>query len=212
MLLRTEYQQNWKQFLYEWDQELKDAQDYLDTKGWKVKGGLVIYPSATEQQIADAEARLGASLPPSYKGLLQASNGFQPNGFGFDCFFSAEAIDWFATDYGYWIDAYLEGTEDLPLPTVPDDRYFYYGPAQSSCDIRVEYMEECLALSPPSIGSQDHIFLLNPAVATSDGEWEAWSFADSEAGAARYRCLWDMLSEERRLFRRRVAEFRITGA
>ena len=71
MLLRTEYQQNWKQFLYEWDQELKDAQDYLDTKGWKVKGGLVIYPSATEQQIADAEARLGASLPPSCKGLLE---------------------------------------------------------------------------------------------------------------------------------------------
>ena len=210
MPFSPENHQDWKQFLNEWDQ-VRDAQDYLSIYVRKVESGLVTSPGATEQQIADAEARLGTSLPPSYKDLLKASNGFRPVGFGFDCFYSAETVEWLVTDYDYWIDAYLEGTGNLALPTVPDDRYFYYGPEQSSCDIRVEYMEECLAISSPSIAIQDHIFLLNPAVITSGGEWEAWSFANWKAGATRYRCLWDMLFDERRLFRKRIAECRRTG-
>jgi hypothetical protein len=208
----SEDPRNWREFLKEWDQELADAQDFVSAlHGRKAASGLVTYSGATVRQIADAEARLGTSLPPSYKDLLKTSNGFRPEGFGFDCFHSAETVEWLVTDYEDWVDAYLEGTEELALPTVPDDRYFYYGSEQSSCDIRVEYMEECLAISPPSTIFQDHIFLLNPVVITSDGEWEAWSFANWKAGATRYRCLWDMLFDERRLFRKRIAEFRITG-
>ena len=211
MLFSAEDHQDWKQFLKEWDQELRNAQDYLSTYDRQVDSGLVTYPGAGSHQIAAAEARLGIFLPPSYQNLLKASNGFCPEGFGFDCFHSAETVEWFVTDYNEWVDAYIMADEELTLPSVPDDRYFYYGPEQSSCDIRVEYMEECLAISLPSIGSQDHIFLLNPAVITSDGEWEAWAFANWKAGATRYRCLWDMLFDERRLFRKRIAEFRIAG-
>ena len=212
-------EQDWRLFLKKWDQELREAESYIsdrcgvgltdmESDGSKVRSGLITYAGATGQQLSEAEERLDTSLPPSYRNLLKASNGFRPVGFGFEKFHSSESVEWFVTGYDYWINAYLEGTEDLALPTVPDDRYFVYGAAQSACPTRVEYLEGCLEITPPSLVHQDHIFLLNPAIKTGNGEWEAWSFANWKAGATRYKCLWDMLSDERRLFTEKVAELK----
>ncbi|MER6977287.1 hypothetical protein [Streptomyces carpinensis] len=45
------------------------------------------------------------------------------------------------------------------------------------------------------------VYLLNPCVVTSDGEWEAWYLAHWLPGAVRYRSFWDLMNDEYKSFR-----------
>ncbi len=137
------------------------------------------------------EARLGVSLPETYKGFLRCSNGF--SGFGMNPLHlrPVEEIDWFAAEQQDWIDIWTDA--HAGGPTVPDEDYFVYGDAQDCVNLRVAYLRSALQISDVSEGA---VYLLNPQVKSDTGEWEAWFFANWLPGAARFRSFRDLVLDE----------------
>jgi hypothetical protein len=82
-------------------------------------------------------------------------------------------------------------TEEIEL--VSDGDYFVYGPSQDSAAIRREYLTACLQVSEQIDG---YVYLLNPEVISSEGEWEAWVFGSKLAGAIRYRSWRELVAAE----------------
>jgi hypothetical protein len=76
---------------------------------------------------------------------------------------------------------------------VPDEAYFVYGADQRSEWLRVEHLATALEVSAEGDSA---IYLLNPQVVASQGEWEAWYFANWLPGAQRYRSFWDLMQAE----------------
>lgn len=139
--------------------------------------------------LATAEQRLGSRLPPSYRSFLECTNGLrQPKPFlpsrGGD-FWPVQDLDWFRTRNGEWIDAYTEAPYE-----VPDSLYFVYGAQQDCVQFRAEYLRDCLEISHDGDSA---VCLLNPRIIGTDGEWEAWFFANWYPGAARYRSFAELM-------------------
>jgi len=163
---------------------------------------------ATENQIVEAEVRLGIILPPSYREFLKISNGWGKTTHFIDKLWSTEEIEWFSKRHQEdWIDPWLEGadfqteqnlTDELLLsPFVPDEVYFIYGEEQDPVTMRDEYMQTALEISDTGDSA---IYLLNPQIITSNGEWEAWFLASWLPGAKRYRSFWEMMEAEYQTF------------
>ena len=68
-----------------------------------------------------------------------------------------------------------------------------YGEAQDCSKLRIEYLQTTLEISQKGDSA---IYLLNPEVITTEGEWEAWFFADWLPGADRYSSFCDMMQAE----------------
>lgn len=62
------------------------------------------YPGAAQAQIAQAEARLGITFPPSYRSSLTVSNGWRWLDYFGGPLWSTEDIDWFRARHQDWID------------------------------------------------------------------------------------------------------------
>lgn len=195
---------NWRAFLRGWNDELLRSRRLAD-RLWHhpendikeaVAAGWLGYPGAPPAAIEWAEARLGATLPPSYRAFLMASNGWRDAGSFVQKLWSTDEIAWLATRHRERIDAWLEGerTYGEPLPT-PDEQYFVYGEGQESFIMRSEYLETALDISEERGG--DGMYLLNPRIVTPDGEWEAWFWAAWLPGARRYRSFQELLIAER---------------
>lgn len=107
---------------------------------------------ASEQRLAATEQRLGARLPPSLRGFLMVSNGWDPvPGIGWMPAISAcEEIDWFRSTHREFIDAYLEGGD-----RGPDDFF----------------------LNTLSLARGEDTVLLDTRRVCADGEYEAYVFA-----------------------------------
>jgi hypothetical protein len=73
-----------------------------------IASGWLGYPGATEDQIAGLEARLGQSLPPSYRAFLKVSNGFRQPGMSIERLFSADEVGWFREGHQETIDILKE--------------------------------------------------------------------------------------------------------
>ncbi|WP_181359180.1 hypothetical protein [Streptomyces sporangiiformans] len=58
---------------------------------------------------------------------------------------------------------------------VGDEDCFVYGEAQDPVSFRLEYLPHTLKISHTPEATD--VYLLNPCVVTSDGEWEAWYLA-----------------------------------
>jgi hypothetical protein len=154
----------WKAFLATWTREIGDQ----DAKNPNTKRTIdptygLGFPGATDSDIAAAEARLGTTLPRSYAEFLKATNGLlQPHSYvasyGGD-FWPAADVDWFRARNSEWIDAY-EGVDEGMIPA---------GAASFADQLR-----NTLELSHDGDSA---VYLLNPGVIASDGEWEAWFFA-----------------------------------
>lgn len=188
----------WRDLLVEWNPEILATPELRDLLPPEVIAtGWLGYPGATEEQIAQAEARLGVRLPPSYREFLMVSNGWRVLTRFIYQLWSTDEIEWFRVRNQDWIDAWGAGSGGRRR--VPDSEYFVYGPAQSVLTMRAEYLETALEVS--DVGS-DAIYLLNPQVVTPEGEWEAWFFASWLPGAERYRSFWDMLQAEHEQFLR----------
>jgi hypothetical protein len=177
-----------------------------------IESGWLGYPGAHENQLARAEARLGAMLPPSYREFLKVTNGWRQTTPFIYRLWSTEEIEWFSTRHQDWIDTFTEyyfeqryqrfidnveisngsGTR-LSIPLTPDTEYFIYGEEQDCRGLRVEYLQTALEIS--DIGDSA-IYLLNPQIITADGEWEAWFFGDWLPGADRYRSFREMMQAE----------------
>jgi hypothetical protein len=70
-----------------------------------------------------------------------------------------------------------------------DEEHRRYGDQQDCVVFDATYLSTAIQIS--AVG--DGVLLLNPAVLTSDGEWEAWFFASWLPGARRYRSFLELL-------------------
>jgi hypothetical protein len=187
----------WEALLQQWSREIVALEEYVSELPPEVAAsGWLGYPGATELEIQQAEARLGASLPPSYREFLKVTNGWRMTSPFIDKLWSTSEIAWFAERHQSWIDAYVA---PLSVPSVPSARYFVYGDQQDPALLRVEYLQSALEIS--DVGDSA-IYLLNPQVVTPEGEWEAWLFANWLPGAKRYRSFWELMQAEHQEFLR----------
>lgn len=195
---------DWERFLKRWSQEIIDAigRDRDDLPTEVLRSGWLGYPGATEQQITQAEARLGKTLPPSYQAFLRVTNGWRQTPLLSNKLWSIEEIEWFSVKHQAWIDAFWKKVDQPPagssndkaaIPSIPDADYFIYGDDQDCSKIRVEYLQTALEISQPGDGA---IYLLNPQIVSPDGEWEAWFFGDWLPGADRHRSFQEMMQAE----------------
>ncbi|MER7129881.1 SMI1/KNR4 family protein [Streptosporangium saharense] len=144
---------------------------------------------AGEQEIAQAEERLGVTLPPSYRLCLQVANGWDIVGYGEGHLASAAEIGWLRDVDPGMAEGWHVG------PPVPDEEYFVYGEEQDCClHLRTEYIPDTLWVGE----HDDGVFLLNPRVKTAEGEWEAWFMAPWMPGASRFRSFWDLMQDQYR--------------
>jgi len=96
-----------------------------------IASGWLGYPGATEDQIAGLEARLGRSLPPSYRAFLKVSNGFRQPGMMSKRILSTDEVDWFPVRHQELVDIcdsdYLEYLLDTLVISIQhiDGEYFY---------------------------------------------------------------------------------------
>lgn len=153
-----------------------------------VHSGWLGFPGASVDTIAASEKRVGRALPESYRDFLRVSDGWRHGPSFPSRWFGANEIDWFRIKEPEWVEIWTEEKFD-----IPDEKYFIYGPGQDSVAMRSEYLPECLQVAEPIDG---YVFLLNPAVVTPEGEWEAWLFGTKLAGATRYRSWKDLVLQE----------------
>jgi hypothetical protein len=151
-------------------------------------------PGATPAQIAQAEHRLGTTLPPSYRDFLRVTNGWNILNGSVEKVYSTEEVDWLRVRHQPWIDIALSSYTYL----VSDEQYFVYGEQQNADYFRPQYMAATLQISEMADGS---VLLLNPEVVTPDGEWEAWYYASWRPGVSRYRSFADLMTKELEIFR-----------
>ena len=192
----------WRPFLERWSRELIDAGEASELAPEIRDAGWLGYAGATDEQLARLEARLGTSLPPSYRAFLRTSNGWRRTGTFIWRVWSTDDVEWFKVRNRRWINAYVRPlgplTGLLRRRSIPDEDYFVYGATQDSVHFRAEYLESALEIS--DVGDSA-IYLLNPKIVTTEGEWEAWFFADWLPGAIRYRSFEELMRAEYRSFR-----------
>ncbi len=169
----------WKELLDRLSRAVLDSPELgeLSLPTDALESGWLGFPPASDAQIAAAEARLGVTLPPSYRAFLRLSNGWRYLGDLGVGLRRVEDVDWFRVENQDWIDAYLEATDD---ESWADDEYeddFEDGEAD------LTHLPGTLQISDLGDGA---VLLLNPAVVGPDGEWEAWFFANWVPGANRY--------------------------
>ncbi|MFN6536612.1 MAG: SMI1/KNR4 family protein [Nostoc sp. EkiNYC01] len=182
---------DWESRIREWSRQRIEALEEYEQEELPpevIEAGFLGYPGATEEQISATEARLGVTFPPSYREFLKVCNGLHSTSEYGIKFSSVEEIQWYILDRESYIDELIELHQDLK--PIPDEEYFIYGDKQSY--IRVEHLQTCLEISTEEYF---FIFLLNPKVIRSDGEWEAWYFDSKYGDAQRYPSFGQMMEE-----------------
>ena len=157
--------------------------DEVVESGWLGRAG------ASDAEIADLSARLGKPLPPSYESFLRSSNGFGRISPFIDELWSTREVRPFAVDHAEWIEAYVQPQSTPEQSRVTDDEHRRYGDEQESSRFDASYLSTAVQIS--AVG--DGVVLLNPQVTTSEGEWEAWFFANWLPGANRYRSFMELV-------------------
>ncbi len=194
----------WRAFLNRLSQDLlrySDPDELSELPPNVRSSGWFGYPGATEEELAAAEARLGARLPPSYRAFLAVTNGWHGCDPHINRLLPTAEVDWLrvrepaTSDYRA---SYLR--LGVPPPArVPDEEYYVYGEEQIPGLYRPEYLQTALAVSERG-DADSTIYLLNPQVITPEGEWEAWFFATWLPGANRYRSFWELMHAQHALF------------
>jgi hypothetical protein len=155
-----------------------------------VASGWLGYPGATKEQLRQLEARLGITLPPSYRNFLRASNGFRQPGQFVPRLYSTKEISWLHEYDSDFVEMWVNGRRGLEA----DDAWF---PDDDDFDPVEYHLPNCLRISAnETIGPR--FYILNPDVVTPEGEWEAVSFAHTDF--YRYPSFADLMLEERGAF------------
>ena len=176
----------WKAFLDDWSRQglalaARGSAEFRSELGNEsLERGSLTFPGASEDDIAAAEARIGESLPESYRRFLMASNGFVILALDVEDarLFSAAEIRWLRDGEPQFIEAWTR--HDTP---VADADYFNYTPTQDPVHLRPAYLQDALQLSE---FVEAAVVLLNPRIRTSTAEWEGWDFGNEWPGAYRY--------------------------
>jgi hypothetical protein len=182
--------QDWSAWLQEWNRILLDGlepgqpgEGTPDLTPEIVASGWLGAPGAGEAELTALEARLGTTLPPSYRSFLKASNGFlQPNVL-VPRLLSSREVDWYRTRHQDTIDAWFLGAGGGGGP--PD----YPGSFE-------QYLPTALQVSAVEHAGTA-VYLLNPQVVSADGEWEALYFAHWVPGVNRYPSFRALMEAER---------------
>ena len=183
---------DWKELLTRWSAEIIDSGEYQDQLPPEViASGWLGYPGATDARLAAAQARLGTTLPPSYREFLKLTNGWRMTTSFIEQVYSTEEIAWYADQDPETIAIWAEGGDD----PATDAEYLVYGERVDQ-PLRASYFKTALAISAYG----DGIYLLNPRTVTPEGEWEAWFFAPWVPGARRYRSFWEMMLAQHESF------------
>jgi hypothetical protein len=203
---------DWQNFLENWSQEyLTCTQKTNDLPLEVLASGWIGFPGATEGQLAAAEDRLSVHLPASYREFLKISNGWRQTTPFIYRVLAIEEVEWFHVRHADWIASFsqrnscnksLTPVDNLSNGasssySVADAEYFIYGNEQDCSKVRVEYLSSSLEISEKGESS---IYLLNPKVVNSEGEWESWFFGDWLPGADRYPSFQSMMEAEYRNF------------
>jgi HEAT repeat protein len=179
---------DWKTFLQQWSADLlasswaSELPQDIRTSGW------LGFAAATENELAEVEARLKLPLPPSYRSFLRTSNGWRRTGHAIERLRPAHQLKWFRHENKDWIAAYTRPATGEE--TTPDAEYFAYTTPQ---EFRPQHLRETLQIS--DVGDAA-VYLLNPQVIDKTGEWEAWFFANWLPGVHRYRSFLEMMLAE----------------
>jgi hypothetical protein len=186
----------WREFLSKWSQAVLATELARAFPEEVIASGWLGYPGASAEEIEHNEARLGTNLPPSYRSFLEASNGFRMVRPYLTRVWSTSEIEWLRIRRPELISTWRMGeTLGGDSESIPDEDYFVYGEQQDSVWMRSEYLQDTLEVSDLD-PEMDGIYLLNPLVVTTEGEWEAWYLSSSLPGAARYRSFEEMMEAE----------------
>ena len=181
--------QDWRRLMEDWNARLfRMTSERLDLysrrhpQAYAARSGA--RAAATDSEIAALEKRLDTSLPPSFVSFLRYSNGYAL----FDypgVIFGTDEIEWFVTHNKEYADIWNEARGE-----VDDEMYAQYGAHQNPVHVRAEYLYSSLQISDLFDG---YVYLLNPKIVTTNGDWEAWEFGSKIPGATRYRSFWEMM-------------------
>jgi hypothetical protein len=179
---------NWRAFLQQWSRDLYQRLDdeAIEQLPTEVITSLWFgFPGATERQIDSLEHRLGKTLPPSYREFLLVTNGWRQLDLSIDRMLPTDEVNWLRLTNQSLVEEW-----GASGPEVDDSMYYVYGAQQDPSAVRSRYLRTALEIG----NGQDlaHL-LLNPEVATNNGEWEAWFFATWLAGADRFRTFQDLM-------------------
>ena len=142
---------------------------------------------ASMPAISEAERRLGAILPASYKRFLLCTNGYNSFMLSGQNLLPVEEIVWLSSENQDYIDAWQHDSH------IADEDYYIYGDEQAPYNFRGEYLQSSLQISDFLDGG---VYLLNPNVRSAGREWEAWHIAFWAAGAGRHRSFYDLLESQ----------------
>lgn len=169
---------DWEEWLRTWNREILARYDptkynaFVDPRVTPevVASGWLGSPGASEAQIAELEARLVTTLPPSYRSFLQVSNGFLQPGVIVPRLLPAAEVTWLRDVEPETIEIWTEG---LSSPGDPD------------ADVPERRLSSALRVSArETVGTA--MYLLDPRSVNADGEWEAWFFAHWVPGIDRF--------------------------
>ncbi len=170
---------------------IADMEDWGDLPTEMIEAQWLGHPPASEEQIQEAESRLGVRLPNSYREFLKISNGWSVF-HGEDTLdfhlLPVEQIDWLANLSPGAGESWETGDD------VSDEDYFVYGAEQDCIYFRAEYLRTCLQISDYYYDTA--VVLLNPEISLVENEWEAWCLDSKLPGANRYKTFWDFMKHE----------------
>jgi len=181
---------DWESWLREWNRALLASYDpgkygaFVDpavVTPERLASGRLGAPGATEEQLAELEARLGTRLPPSYRSFLEVSNGFLQPGVIVPRLFGTDEVDWYRVRHQDAIEVWTETLHEFGGADAPD--------------AFERHLPSCLQVSEVErIGTA--VYLLNPEVVDANGEWEALYFAHWVPGANRYPSFRALMEQE----------------
>lgn len=159
---------------------------YLESYEWEViRNDGLFHAPGDSRLLADAEQRLGVTLPPSYRAFVLASNGWIASTSKLIPLQRVQA-------FGQADPQYVREWSLEPPGGISDERYFVYGDAQQPYNIRSAYLPDCLLISEPLLEVNERL-LLNPRVRFDNQELEAWFMTPRIAGAVRYRSFTELM-------------------
>ena len=167
---------------WDWKSFLQQMNDTILTEGFVEEFSLppdviekewIGYEPATEEQITEAETRLGMNLPSSYREFLKTSNGWRVCNPYMDEVFSVDKID-------------------FTRHTDPDLVALWENDRAGAEVASVSDMSHTIQISA---WTDMAVLLLNPQKTTSEGEWEAWFYTDNIPGAEVFPSFWDLMQD-----------------
>jgi hypothetical protein len=180
------------------DALLRDARErlqrlaqHVDLRGfvsyeWEViRNDGLFHSPGNQGLLAEAEQRLGVTLPPSFRAYVLASNGWLSA--------SSKLIPLqHVVSFGQADRDYVQDWSITPPIEIPDERYFAYGDTQEPRNIRTRYLPDCLLISQP-LSEINERLLLNPQVRFDNQELETWLMSPRLPGAIRYRSFTELM-------------------